>query len=193
MTKEELIEKLAKEMVIFSDVPMDYTQQATIASDTLWTLAEAEGTIDTLRAEVVQLSRREEVQIERERKDKLYMYEFRAEVERLEKQYADWCDGSRGWQDRAEKAEAELKTSDDAVAKLMDIKHPDCNGCHDVYLLKEDNNRLRVALEKIADPDAWFHTNGEPGGPYTAWGNHKCIGEPDHIAEIALRGGSNDE
>ena len=47
----------------------------------------------------------------------------------------------------------------------------------------EAHNALVEALEKIANPDNWFHTTNEDGGPYTAW---RGEGEPDEIANKAL-------
>jgi len=42
-----------------------------------------------------------------------------------------------------------------------------------------DLDRAIKVLKKIGDSDNWFHTTGEPGGPYTAWRGKK---EPDEIA-----------
>lgn len=54
--------------------------------------------------------------------------------------------------------------------------------------------RLSEALDLMANPNNWFHTTDEPGGPFTAWDpDDKELGEPDQIAGKALEGVRNEK
>ena len=56
----------------------------------------------------------------------------------------------------------------------------------------DEIERLREALREYENPDNWFDTSDEAGGPYPAW-RGPSPDDPEGFASRALGGGGEDE